>query len=121
MSDLALAGFEPPKMNWKLDIDLPKRFRRFRQKCNLLFDGPLSKRTVEQKCNYLLLWSGDHGLDLFNTWELNEDQKKDLDEYWRRFERHVEPQANYILNRYYLRSLQQTIEHSTISSPKPEY
>ena len=64
-------------MNWKLDIDLPKRCRRFGQKCNLLFDGPLSKRvTIEQKCNYLLLWSGDHGLDLFNTWELNEDQNR---------------------------------------------
>ena len=33
-------------MNWKLDIDLPKRCRRFRQKCNLLFDGPPSKRVT---------------------------------------------------------------------------
>ena len=55
----------------------------------------------------MLLWSGDHGLDLFNTWALTTDQQKDLNEYWTRFEDHVKPQANHILNRYYLRSLKQ--------------
>ena len=83
MSDLV--GFEPPKINWK----------RFRQKCELLFDGPLKQRTEEQKCKYLLLWTGDYGLDLFNT------------EYWKRFEEHLKLQSNHILNRFYLRSLKQ--------------
>ena len=55
----------------------------------------------------MLLWSGDHGLDLFDTWALTIDQQKDLKEYWTRFEDHVKPQANHILNRYYLRSLKQ--------------
>ena len=105
MSDLV--GFEPPKMDWTTGPDLTTRFKRFRQKCELLFEGPLKPRAPEQKCSYLLLWAGDYGLDLYNTWSLTTEQKKDINEYWKRFEEHVEPQANKILNRYYLRNLKQ--------------
>ena len=105
MSDLV--GFDLPKMDWSPGPDLHTRFKRFRQKCELLLDGPLKSRDSTQKCKYVLLWSGDHGLDLFNTWALTTDQQKDLKEYWTRFEDHVKPQANHILNRYYLRSLKQ--------------
>ena len=105
MSDLV--GFEVPKMDWTPGPDLLTRFKRFRQKCELLLDGPLKARDGTQKCKYVLLWSGDYGIDLFNTWSLTEDQQKDLKEYWKRFEDHVKPQANHILNRYYLRGLKQ--------------
>ena len=50
---------------------------------------------------------GDHGLDLYNTWNLSEEPQKSLEEYWKRLEEHVKPQSNYILNRFYLRSLKQ--------------
>ena len=94
-------------MDWSPGPDLRTRFKRFCQKCELLLDGPLKSRDSTQKCKYVLLWSGDHGLDLFNTWTLTTDQQKDLKEYWTRFEDHVKPQVNHILNRYYLRSLKQ--------------
>lgn len=105
MSDLV--GFEQPKMDWKHGPDLFTRFKRFRQKCELLFEGPLKSRDEEQKCKYLLLWSGDYGLDLFNTWNFTPEKQKNLSEYWNEFEKHVKPQANHILNRYYLRGLKQ--------------
>ena len=105
MSDLV--GFEVPKMDWTPGPDLLTRFKRFRQKCELLLDGPLKSRDSTQKCKYVLLWSGDYGLDLFNMWALTEEQQKNLKEYWTRFEDHVKPQANHILNRYYLRGLKQ--------------
>ena len=94
-------------MDWTPGPDLLTRFKRFRQKCELLLDGPLKSRDSTQKCKYVLLWSGDYGLDLFNTWALTEEQQKNLKEYWTRFEDHVKPQANHILNRYYLRGLKQ--------------
>ena len=100
MSDLI--GFEPPKIDWTPGPDLTQRLKRFRQKCELLFEGPLKARTNEQRCNYLLLWTGDYGLDLYNTWNLNADQTKDINEYWQRFEEHVKPQSNHLLNRFYL-------------------
>ena len=55
----------------------------------------------------MLLWSGDYGLDWFNTWVLTNEQQKDLKEYWTRFEDHVKVQANHIFKRYYLRGLKQ--------------
>ena len=100
MSDLV--GFEPPKIDWTSSgPDLELRFKRFRQKCEMLLDGPLKQRTEEQKCKYLLLWTGDYGLDLFNTWTLSEEEKNKLAEYWKRFEEHVKPQSTHILNRFY--------------------
>ena len=105
MSDLI--GFEPPKIDWTPGPDLTQRLKRFRQKCELLFEGPLKARTNEQRCKYLLLWTGDYGLDLYNTWNLNADQTKDINEYWQRFEEHVKPQSNHLLNRFYLRALNQ--------------
>ena len=103
-----LIGFEIPKMDWSPGPDLYNRFKRFKQKCGLLFDGPLKSKSKEQRINYLLLWSGDHGLDLFNTWtDLTADEKKDIEEYWKRFEEHVKPQANHILSRFNLRNLRQ--------------
>lgn len=59
----------------------PNLLTRFRKKCELLFDGPLKSRQCTQKCKYVLLWSGDDGLDLFNTWALSSNQQKDLQEY----------------------------------------
>ena len=91
-----LIGFELPKIDWTPGPDLAQRLKRFKQKCELLFDGPLKPRTDEQKCKYLLLWAGDHGLDLYNTWNLSEEQQKSLEEYWKRLEEHVKPQSNYI-------------------------
>ncbi len=41
MSDIA--GFEPPKIDWTPGPDLAQRLKRFRQKCELLFDGPLKE------------------------------------------------------------------------------
>ena len=102
-----LIGFEVQKIDWTQGPDLVQRFRRFKQKCKLLFEGALKPRTDEQKCKYLLLWMGDYELDLFNTWNLSEEQQKHLHEYWTRLEEHVKPQSNYILNRFYLQSLKQ--------------
>ena len=49
MSDLI--GFEVPKIDWTQGPDLVQRFRRFKQKCELLFEGPLKPRTDEQNVN----------------------------------------------------------------------
>ncbi|CAB4038452.1 Retrovirus-related Pol poly from transposon [Paramuricea clavata] len=42
-----------------------------------------------------------------NTWHLSEADQDKLDEYWKRFEQHVKPQSNHLLNRFYLRNLKQ--------------
>ena len=62
MSDLI--GFEVPKMDWTPGPGLLRRFKRFRQKCELLFEGPPKRRDEDQQCKYVLPWSGDYGLDM---------------------------------------------------------
>ena len=74
MSDLV--GFEAPKVDWSSGPDHYARLKRFRQRCELLFEGPLKPHDGEQKCNYLTLWTGGYGLDLYNTWNLSNEQKK---------------------------------------------
>ena len=49
MSDLV--GFEVPKMDWTPGPDLVARFKRFRQKCELLLDRPLKAETALRSAN----------------------------------------------------------------------
>ena len=34
----------------------------------VLFKGPLSQVNEGVKCNYVIYWSGDHGIDLVDKW-----------------------------------------------------
>ena len=63
-----LIGFKLPKIDWTLGPNLAQRLKLFKQKCKLLFNGPLKPRIDEQKRKYLLFWMGDYGLDQYNTW-----------------------------------------------------
>lgn len=63
--------------------------------------------STKQRCRYVLLWTRDYGLDLFNTWNLSQEDTNKLDEYWKRFEEQIKPQSNHILNPFYLRNLRQ--------------
>ena len=49
-------------MDWTTPGDLHNRFRIFKQKCNLIFDGPLGNKAEDEKARLLLLWAGDKGL-----------------------------------------------------------
>lgn len=46
----------------------------------------MAKIDEEIKCKHLLYWSGEQGIELFNSWDLSADEQKKLDNYWERFE-----------------------------------
>ena len=100
--------FTVPWMAWLTPGDIHKRFKIFRQKCSLIFDGPLLRRPEGQKARLLLLWAGDEGLEIFNTatWSDEADQFK-LGPIFERLEAYTKPQSNQILSRYQLRCLKQ--------------
>ncbi len=58
-----------------IDRTLYKWFKIFKQKCELIFDGPLDETSEDKKTRLLLLWAGDKGLEIYNTatWALEED------------------------------------------------
>ena len=72
-------------MDWT-SKDLPTAWKAFRQHCEFMFGGPLKRKIEEEKCNYLMIWVGDKGRDIYNTWELTADEVKKLETYYTRFE-----------------------------------
>jgi hypothetical protein len=59
-----------------------------------MFMGPLKERGDEEKCSYLLLWIGEIGRDIYNTWTLTEAESNVLKTYYDCFEAYVVPKTN---------------------------
>lgn len=101
-----LAGLLIPTMDWH-SPDAPQAFKKFKARCELYFSGPLKEKSEEEQISYLLIWSGDDGIELVSTWALSATEKKKLDTYWTRFENYLSPKSNFRLSRYKLRTLKQ--------------
>ena len=100
-----------PRMNWSSG-DLPKAWKAFQQHCEFTFGGPLKGKSEEQKCNYLMIWVGDKGREVYNTWTLTNDEAKKLSTYYERFEAHVKPKSNKIFARYKFHNIVQQEKES---------
>ena len=59
------------------------------------------------QCKYLLYWSGERGLQLFNSWDLLEDEQKVLQNYFDGFENFVMPHANELIAAWQLYNIKQ--------------
>ncbi|CAG2204968.1 unnamed protein product [Mytilus edulis] len=105
----ALSGSHP-KMDWEA-TDLVTAWKSFQQHTEFWFAGPLAKTAEAQKCNYLMIWIGNKGRDIYSTWDLSEDDKKKLDVHYQNFEKHVRPKSNKIYSRYkFLSRVQKEID-----------
>ena len=101
-----LAGLPIPTMDWH-SPDLPQAFKKIKARCELYFSGPLKEISEEEQISYVLIWSGDDGIELLSTWALSAAEKKKFDTYWTRFENYLSPKSNFRLSRYKLRTLRQ--------------
>ena len=67
----------------------------------VIFKGPLNVVLEGIKCNYVVYWSGDHGMDLVDKWttegKINDGNKDRLDTYWTCFEEYIYPQTNRLI------------------------
>ena len=84
-------------MDWTADDGLYSRYKIWKQRCQILFTGPMSKVAEDIQCKYLLYWAGERGLDLFNSWSVNDDEQQLLATYWTGFESFVKPQSNELM------------------------
>ena len=96
-----------PTMDWSTDENLYSRFKMWKQRCELLFTGPMAKIDEEIQCKHLLYWAGEHGLELFNSWGLSADEQKKLENYWTKFENYVKPHSNELIAAWELHNLRQ--------------
>ena len=54
-----------------------------------------------------MYWSGEHGIQLFNSWDLTAEQQKNLSSYWERFEHYIKPHSNELIAVRELHNLRQ--------------
>ena len=87
-----------PVMDWTNDSGLDEHYRKWKKRVEVLFQGPLNGVNKAVKCNYVIYWSGDHGMDLVDKWttegKINDSNKNTLKTYWDRFEEYIHPQTN---------------------------
>ena len=110
---MAVTGLATPCLDWHA-ADLPQALKKFKV-CELYFSGPLKSKSEQEKISYLLIWTGDEGIELASTWDLSDEERKKLNTYWTKFEGYVAPKSNFRLARYKLRTLKQA-EGETIDS-----
>ena len=95
-----MSGIPAPVMNWEAS-NLAEAWKKFHQHVQLIFEGPLKAKSEEEKVSYLLLWVGDKGRDVYNTWaKIEGDDAKKLEPYYTRFLAHCQPKLNPIFARY---------------------
>ena len=90
-----------PVMDWANDLGLDEWYRKWKKWVELLFKGPLNAVAEGVKCNYVIYWSGDHGMDLVDKWtaeaKIHDGNKEMLDTYWTHFEQYIHPQTNQLI------------------------
>ena len=90
-----------PVMDWTNDSGLDEWYRKWKKYVEVLFKGPLNAVLEPVKCNYVVYWSGDHGMDLVDKWttegKINDGNKNTLDTYWRHFEEYIHPKTNKLI------------------------
>lgn len=94
-----LTGVPTPRMDWE-SKNLLETFKKFRQHVQLIFDGALSGKEEKVKVTYLLLWVGERGREIYNTFVLTEEQRKSTKTISDEFEKHVQPRSNPVFSRY---------------------
>ena len=87
-----------PRLEWDSE-NLPEAWKKFQQHVILMFDGPLTKLEEGQKLAYLLLWVGEQGRDIYNSWDI-QAQEKTLQNILEKFTNHISPKGNPVAARF---------------------
>ena len=100
--------YKAPIMDWLSAGDLNERFKLFKQKRNLIFDGPFTEKEDAFKVCMLLLWVDDIGLKIYNAQDFAAPAHAlVLAKVWDVFEACIKPRSNKVLASYQLRCLRQ--------------
>ena len=82
-------------LDWTDDNGLMECYCKWKKKVEVLFKGPLNNANDPVKCNYIINWSGDTGMELVEKWEIEEKitytNKNNINRYFELFEEHITP------------------------------
>ena len=82
-------------MNWMVDDGLYHRFLKWHLKCETILNCELANLPTKQKCQKVIVWSGDFGMDLYVSWNMPKEDLT-LDAIWTKFEEFSKPQTNEV-------------------------
>ena len=90
-----------PILDWTDDNGLLECFRKWKKKVEILFRGPLNTANDAVKCNYIIYWSGDNGMELVDKWKtegkITDANCNQIDRYFTLFEEHISPKSNALI------------------------
>jgi len=79
--------------------------------------GALKTRKKEKvKATYILLWIGEEGRKIFNSFEVIDIEKHKIDVIFDKFATHVEPKSNFRIARYQLQGSDSLVMNQSIRS-----
>ena len=71
------------------------------EEVEILFQGPLATANDAVKCNYIIYWSGETGMELVDKWEtedkINDANRNNIVRYFELFEEHISPKSNALI------------------------
>ena len=96
-----LAGIDKgPVLDWTDDNHLMECFRKW-QKVEILFKGPLNNTNDPFRCNYIIYWCRDTGMELVEKWEIegkiHDGNRNTINRYFELFEEHIAPKSNALI------------------------
>ena len=96
-----LAGIDKgPVLDWTDDNGLMGCFRKWK-KVEILFKCQLSNANDPVKCNYIIHWSGEIGMELVDKWEIegkiHDANRNNINRYFKLFEEHIAPKSNALI------------------------
>ena len=86
---------EGPKMNWTVNDGFYHRFFKWCLKCKMILDCELANLPTRQKCQKVIAWSSDFGMDLYVSWNIPKEDLT-LDVIWSKFEEFSKPITNKV-------------------------
>ena len=71
------------------------------KKVKILFRGSLNTANDAVKCNYIIYWSGEPGMELVDKWEtegkITDANCNQINRYFTLFEEHISPKSNALI------------------------
>ena len=111
---MASSTLPNPQMNWNSG-NIEENWKKFLQHAKLMFSGPLASKSEEQHFSYFLIWIGEKERDIYNTWELTDDQRKKLDVLYTKFKEYITPRSNKVFSRFNPFATEGTLFQGTVA------
>lgn len=106
-----MESLKPVAMNFESG-NISENYKRWSQHMRLILSGPLADKSELQQCSYFLLYIGQAGRDIFNTWSLPDEEENKIEVLFTKFGQYCQPKKNVTMARFKFNSRSQHADES---------